>query len=257
MAEADRMLVAIDFEADGAIKKATVLDSKFEKLSKTFRNSKKPVEDAANAQKKLDKSIQGTTKSTTDNNVATIAKLQIMEAATSGLNQLISAQYKRIDADLASGKITAEEAEERRKAIKQQEKYTGILESAIAISRLYTVAQVIGTAVMTKSTAATNLNTKAVVANNAALAMNPWMKFAMIAMTVVSVLALMELKFDGVTRAIERTKKAIEKITGAFSSLRDMDDMNLSGFGSGGGGKAKDTFENRSKGTVYGSGRLA
>jgi hypothetical protein len=257
MAEADKMLIAVEFDASGAIKDATVLDTKFDKLGNTLRKGEKRAEGAAAAQKKLDKSIKGTTKSTTDNNVATIAKLQVMEAATSGLNQLISAQYKRIDADLASGKITAEEAEELRKKVKQHEKLTGILETGIAMARLYTVAQVIGTAVMHKSTVATELNTAAVARNNAALAMNPYVKFAMVAMAVVSALALMEMKFDGVTRAIERTKKAIEKITGAFGDLRDMDDLNLSGFGSGGGGKAKDTFENRSKGTVYGSGRLA
>jgi len=253
MAEADRMLVAIDFDADGAIKKATVLDSKFEKLSKTFRNSKKPVEDAANAQKKLDKSIQGTTKSTTDNNVATIAKLQVMEAATSGLNQLISAQYKRIDADLASGKITAEEAEERRKAIKQQEKYTGILESAIAISRLYTVAQVIGAAVMTKATAATNTNTKAVVANNAALAMNPYVRFAIIAMTVVAALMAMELKFNGVSKAIEGVRKQIEKVTDAFATFRDMGDTNW-GFGTSSSkqGTAEPSFRTESRKQGFG-----
>ena len=159
MAEADRALVAIDFDADGAIKKATVLDSKFEKLSKTFRNSKKPVEDAANAQKKLDDAITRTTKSSVDANVQTIANLAVLEAATSGINQGISAQYKMIDAKLAAGDITVEEAEKERKVWKEREKGTAVLESIIAASRLYTVAKVFGTAVTAKLTAATNANT--------------------------------------------------------------------------------------------------
>ncbi len=257
MAEADKMLIAVEFDADGAIKKATVLDTKFDKLGNTLRKGEKRAEGAAAAQKKLDQSIKRTTKSSVDANVQTIANLAVLEAATSGINQGISAQYKMIDAKLAAGDITAEEAEKERKVWKEREKSTAALESFIAVMRLATVAKVFGTAVTAKFTAVTNANTKAVVANNAALAMNPYVKFAIIAMSVVAALALMELKFDGVTRAIERTKKAIEKITGAFSSLRDMDDVNLSGFGPGGGGKAKDTFENRSKGTVYGSGRLA
>jgi len=257
MAEADKMLIAVEFDAGGAIKDATVLDTKFNKLGDTLRKGEKRAEGAANAQKKLDDAITRTTKSTVDANVQTLANLAVLEAATSGINQGISAQYKMIDAKLAAGDITEEEAEKERKVWKEREKGTAVLESIIAASRLYTVAKVFGAAVTAKLTAVTNANTKAVVANNAALAMNPYVKFAIIAMSVVAALALMELKFDGVTRAIERTKKAIEKITGAFSSLRDMDDVNLSGFGPGGGGKAKDTFENRSKGTVYGSGRLA
>jgi len=253
MAESDMMLSVIKIKADG-IQIIDVVDTKYEKLGTTMAKGKKRTEGHAKAMKDLQTISDKNAKSTMNDNVQTIAKLQVMEAATSGLNQLISAQYKRIDADLAAGEITAEEADERRKAIKQQEKYTGILESAIAISRLYTVAQVIGAAVTAKFTTATNVNTKAVAANNAVLAMNPYVRFAMIAMTVVAALALMELKFDGVTRAIERTKKAIEKITGAFSSLKDMGNVSM-GFDANKPGTGKPSFVNQSRELGFGGGR--
>ena len=149
------MLSVIKIKADG-IQIIDVVDTKYEKLGTTMAKGKKRTEGHAKAMKDLQTISDKNAKSTMNDNVQTIAKLQVMEAATSGLNQLISAQYKRIDADLAAGEITAEEADERRKAIKQQEKYTGILESAIAISRLYTVAQVIGAAVTAKSVISTN-----------------------------------------------------------------------------------------------------
>lgn len=256
MAESDMMLSVIKITADG-IQIIDVVDTKYEKLGTTMAKGKKRTEGHAKAMQDLKTISEKNAKSTMNDNVQTIAKLQVMEAATSGLNQLISAQYKRIDADLASGKITAEEAEERRKAIKQQEKYTGILESAIAISRLYTVAQVVGAAVTAKLTTATNANTAAVAANNAVVKASPWFKFLTIGLAIIGVLMAMEAKFNGVTRGIQRLNKELEKIIDAFNTFRKLDDINLSGFGPGGGGKAKDSFENKSRGTVYGSGRLA
>lgn len=249
------MLSVIKIKADG-IEVLDVVDTKYKNLGSTMAKGKTRTEGHAKAMQDLQTISEKNARSTMNDNVQTIAKLQVMEAATSGLNQLISAQYKRIDADLASGKITAEEAEERRKAIKQQEKYTGILESAIAISRLYTVAQVIGTAVMTKATAATNLNTKAVVANNAALAMNPYVRFAIIAMTVVAALAAMELKFNGVSRAIEGVRKQIEKVTDAFATFRDMGDTDW-GFGTSSSkqGTAEPSFMTESRKQGFGGRR--
>ena len=226
MAEADKMLIAVEFDASGAIKDATVLDTKFDKLGNTLRKGEKRAEGAAAAQKKLDKSIQGTTKSTTDNNVATIAKLQVMEAATSGLNQLISAQYKRIDADLAAGKITAEEAEELRKKVKQHEKLTGILETGIAMARLYTVAQVIGTAVMHKSTAATELNTKAVAKNNAVVATNPWIAIAVGLASVIAMLYIFERETGKITDGVRALNKELKDLVQFFVELGGIADNN-------------------------------
>ena len=226
MAERDVMLVAIEMDASGAIKSTEVLDTKFDKLGNTLRKGKKRAEGAAAAQKKLDKSIQGTTKSTTDNNVATIAKLQVMEAATSGLNQLISAQYKRIDADLAAGKITAEEAEELRKKVKQHEKLTGILETGIAMARLYTVAQVIGTAVMHKSTAATELNTKAVAKNNAVVATNPWIAIAVGLASVIAMLYIFERETGKITDGVRALNKELKDLVQFFVELGGIADNN-------------------------------
>ena len=199
MAERDVMLVGIEFEADGAIKTATVLDTKFDKLGNTMRKGEERSEGLVDAQTKLDDSIKKSTKSTVESNVATISKLAAMEAATSGLNQLISAQYKRIDADLAAGKISAEEAEERRKAIKQQEKYTGLLESVIAVARLATVGQMIYNAVIAQGTVATNANTAALNANRMAMMLNPWTAIAVVLVSVIAYVSVMSGEFKKLT----------------------------------------------------------
>ena len=159
-AETYKMMALIEMDAKGAIKDTEVLDAKFTSLGATFQKGQKRMEGTKDAQDKLNDSIKRGGKSTTDANVSTITNLALMEAATSGLNQLISAQYKRIDADLAAGKITAEEAEQRRKQIKQQEKYTGILETSIAIVRLATVAQALYAAATNVTTDNSSINIK-------------------------------------------------------------------------------------------------
>ena len=114
MAEEEVMLVAIRMDAKGAIKDADVIDTKFEKLCKTLQKGKVLTEGMEKAQKKLNESIKQSTDTTVKSNVAFIGKFAAFEAITSSTNQLISAQYKRIDADLAAGKISQEEAEKRR-----------------------------------------------------------------------------------------------------------------------------------------------
>ena len=121
MAESDIMLVSIKLDADGAIQKTEILDTKFKSLGASMQKGKTRTEGMTEAQEKFTKATTRSTKSTVESNVATIGKLAAFEAATSGLNQLISAQYKRIDAALAEGKIDEEEAERQRKKIKQQE----------------------------------------------------------------------------------------------------------------------------------------
>lgn len=249
------MLSVIKIKADG-IEVLDVVDSKYKNLGSTMAKGKKRAEGNAEAMDKLRQASEKNAKSTMNDNVQTIAKLQVMEAATSGLNQLISAQYKRIDADLAAGKITAEEAEERRKAIKQQEKYTGILESAIAISRLYTVAQVVGATVTAKLTTATNANTAAVAANNAVVKASPWFKFLTIGLAIIGVLMAMEAKFNGVTRGIQRLNKELEKIIDAFNTFKKLDDIDLAGFGGRNRrGTGKPSFVNQSRELGFGGGR--
>ena len=250
MAEADKMLIAVEFDASGAIKGATVLDTKFDKLGNTLRKGEKRTEGLANAQKKLDKSIQGTTKSTVDANVQSIAKLAALEATTSAINQGISARYKQIDADVASGKISAEEGERKRKQVKELEKYTGWMEMVIAAERLRTVGLMVMTAWTAKSTAATELNTAAVARNNAVLAINPYVRFAMIALTVISVLALMELSFDGVSRSIKRIREEVDKLLKSFSDLSNWNPSRIMG-------EKWDSLKNLTKGKMFGGGRLA
>ena len=107
MAEADVMLAVIKVDVQG-VQEVEVLDRKYTSLGSTMQKGQKRAEGAKDAQKKLTTAIKEGGDQQTKANVQTIANLALMEAATSGLNQLISAQYKRIDADLASGKISAE-----------------------------------------------------------------------------------------------------------------------------------------------------
>ena len=89
------------------------------------------------------------------------------------------------------------------------------------------------------------------------------MKANMVGMAVtgiaalITALILLEMRFGTVTKAVGFLRREIQELIDAFNSLRNLGDINLSGFGSGGGGRAKDTFFNRSRGTTYGSGRLA
>ena len=221
MAETDVMLVAIQMDADGAIKDTEVLDRKFTSLGSTFQKGQKRAEGAEKAQKKLTKSIKEGGNATTKANVQTIANLALMEAATSGLNQLISAQYKRIDADLASGKINAEEAELKRKQIKQQEKYTGILETGIAIARLATVAQMLYAAATQVTTAGVKANTIAVLTLNGALYANPLLWIVVAVIALVAVLLILESKFGLVTKGVEAANQQFENLLNWANGVRD------------------------------------
>ena len=232
MAEADVMLAVIKVDVQG-VQEFEVLDRKYTSLGSTMQKGQKRAEGAKDAQKKLTTAIKEGGDQQTKANVQTIANLALMEAATSGLNQLISAQYKRIDADLASGKISAEEAEEKRKQIKQQEKYTGLLETGIAIARLWTVAQMLATAVTNKLTASTNLNTTAVKANTAAMLKNPWVRIVVIAAALT--MAIMKLnketgflgaQFDYLNKKVEPLARGLDNFN---ESLRDLLTIDVSG----------------------------
>ena len=233
MAETDVMLVAIRMDAKGAIQDTEVLDRKFTSLGSTFQKGQKRAEGAAQAQTKLDKSIQKTTKSTVEANVANISKLAAMEAATSGLNQLISAQYKRIDADVASGKISMEEAEKERKKIKQHEKYTGILETVIAVERLRTVGLMMYAAASTITIAGIEAQTIAVLTLNGALAVNPVVALVVAGLALAAVIVYLGYKFnmltDQVTWMNEQADKFMKSLTGVGDSVRDLLTIDISG----------------------------
>jgi len=215
MAEEDVMLVAIRMDAKGAIKDTAVLDNKFQSLGKTFKNAKKPMDDITESQNKLDTAVKKTTGSTVEANVQSISTLAAMEALTSGMNQWISAKYKRIDADLAAGKISQEQAEAKRKEIKQQEKYTGMLEQSIAVIRLATVVQMVYRAVMGATTKTTDAATLSTRAFNFALKQNPIVLIITSLIILVAYMAAME-------RIFGKTSKTIDTVTDSFKKLRDM-----------------------------------
>ena len=221
MAESDIMLVSIKLDADGAIQKTEILDTKFKSLGASMQKGKTRTEGMTEAQEKFTKATTRSTKSTVESNVATIGKLAAFEAATSGLNQLISAQYKRIDAALAEGKIDEEEAERQRKKIKQQEKYTGMLETGIAIGRLYTVGQMVMAAATASATVATDANTKSVRANTIAMLANPWVIFGLAIAAVVVVMADFWVKSGGVRRIIEDINEVVDSAVEKWNAFGD------------------------------------
>tara|TARA_R110002020_G_scaffold3388_1_gene15181 strand:+ start:442 stop:1206 length:765 start_codon:yes stop_codon:yes gene_type:complete len=222
MAEEDVMLVAIRLDAKGAIQDTEVLDTKFDKLGNTMRKGQERAEGAAQAQAKLDKSIEKTTKSTVESNVANISFLAATEAITSSMNQYISSKYKSIDADLAAGKISQEEAEQKRKAVKQQEKYTGALERGIAIVRFGAAAGMIFNAVQGVTIAGLKAQTMAVLTLNGALYANPLLWVVLAVVALVAVLYVLEKRFGTVTKSVEVVSLAFE---GLGLLLRDCVDL--------------------------------
>ena len=216
-----KMMAVIEMDAKGAIKDTEVLDAKFTSLGSTMQKGQKRMEGAKAAQEKLNTSIKEGGKSTTEANVSTIKNLALMEAATSGLNQLISAQYKRIDADLAAGKITQEEAEQRRKQIKQQEKYTGLLETGIAVARLATVAQLLFAAASNMTLASVKANTIAVLTLNGALLANPLLLVVVAAVALAAILIVLEQKFGLVTKGVDVANQKLEAFGNWVNGIRD------------------------------------
>lgn len=239
MAEEDMMLLQIKTDASGAITETRILDENFKNLSTTFRKGNQET-------KKLNKVMaeqvdvsKKDTKSQNTRNISYLAGLAGLEALTSASNQYISAQYKKIDADLASGKITQEQAEAERKAVKQKEAFTGRLEEVIAVLRLGTVAHMAYTSVVGLTTTATTANTAAVKANTVAWYANPLfggiaLIIGGLALLVLSLAALME-KFNtldtimgGVNKTLNEFKDGVQWITenvgGAAEAVGDFAD---------------------------------
>jgi len=232
MAEADVMLAVIKVDVEG-VQEVEVLDRKYTSLGSTMQKGQKRAEGAKDAQKKLTKAIKEGGEQQTKANVQTITNLALMEAATSGLNQGISAQYKSIDAKLAAGKITEEEAEKERRAWKERERHTARLETAIAVMRLVTVAKALATAVTNKLTTATNINTVAVKANTKAMLANPWVRIVVIA--AVLTMAIVKLnketgflgaQFDYLNKKVEPLARILDNFG---ESLRNLLTIDVSG----------------------------
>lgn len=232
MAEADVMLAVIKVDVEG-VQEVEVLDRKYTSLGSTMQKGQKRAEGAKDAQKKLTKAIKEGGEQQTKANVQTITNLALMEAATSGLNQGISAQYKSIDAKLAAGKITEEEAEKERRAWKERERHTARLETLIAVLRLVTVAKAVATAVENKLTTATNINTVAVKANTKAMLANPWVRIVVIA--AVLTMAIVKLnketgflgaQFDYLNKKVEPLARGLDNFN---ESLRDLLTIDVTG----------------------------
>ncbi len=191
MAEEDVALAAIRIKADG-IEVLDIVDSKYKNLGSTMAKGKKRAEGNAEAMEKLRQASEKSAKSTQNNSVKNIESLMIMEAATSATNQLISARYKEIDSKLASGEITAEEAEELRNA-------------AAAAVNVYT--------------AATIKNTKAVAANTAALLANPFVFVTLGLVGLAMVLKGASKEFGLLADQLEFVGEKLKPVTESIDAL--------------------------------------
>ena len=218
MAEEDLMLLVIKTDAKGAITETQILDDNFKNLSTTFRKGTQETEKLNTVMAKQVKTSKDTKLASIDLNTAYLKTLAGFEAVTSATNQYISAQYKKIDADLASGKITAEEAEAERKRIKQKEFYTGRLEELIAVMRLATVGHMIYTSVVGMSSTAIAANTKAVAKNTLALLANPlfWAIAGLVVLIAAFVFALYK-----VIKALNELKIGMDDVNGVITSFKD------------------------------------
>jgi len=223
MAEEDVLLLSARMTAEG-FEVIDVIDAKYKSLGNTMQKGKKRAEGTEQALKDLNKQIEKNTKTTENSSVKNIESLMIMEAATSGINQLISARYKDIDAQLASGEITQEEAEELRKSVKQQERYSSSLEKTIAVMRLYKVAQFAAAAAVNVYTAATMKNTKAILVNTAALLANPFVLFAMTLVSVGLILKGVSKEFGFLSDQMEALGRVMKPVTDGFESFVEIID---------------------------------
>ena len=218
MAEEDVALAAIRIKADG-IEVLDIVDSKYKNLGSTMAKGKKRAEGNAEAMEKLRKISEKSAKSTQNNSVKNIESLMIMEAATSATNQLISARYKEIDSKLASGEITAEEAEELRKSVKQQEKYSSALEKTIAMLRFYKVAQYAAAAAQTVFTKATQGGTAAIKLQTAAMLKNPFIRFAVVVIGVALALAHAGREIESFNDKLMALDRKLQPVTSKFEAL--------------------------------------
>lgn len=231
MAERDVMLLAVEMDAKGAIKDTQILDNNFKSLSQTFRKGNQETQKLETVMAKQVKTTKDSTLANIDLSAAYLKTLAGLDALTSGLNQGISAQYKMIDAKLASGEIDEEEAEKQRKKWKAREKHTARLESAIAVMRLATVAHMAYTAVVGMTTTATTASTAAVTANTVAWYMNPmfWAIAGIVAglaIFIVSLALLME-KFKVLDKIMAGVNAQGEKFMNWVNDAKE----SLEGFG--------------------------
>ena len=222
MAEEDVLLVAVRMDAKGAIKDTELLDNKFKNLSTTFRNSKEPIEGAEQSQKKLNKAIKEGKKETKDANVANISAMLALEGLTSGLNQSISARYKQIDADLAAGKLSEEQAEAKRKEIKQQEFITGSLEQYIAIARLAIATNALLTAARGLDVSATIAQIKANTVLNFVLKQNPIVRIVLVVLALAAAFYVLESRLGLLTTTFRLFSMALAEIRDIFMSIVDL-----------------------------------
>ena len=218
MAEEDVMLVAIRMDAKGAITDTQILDDKFKNLSTTFRKGTQETKKLETVMAKQVKTTKDAKLANIDLSATYLKTLAGLDALTSGLNQGISAQYKMIDAKLASGEIDEEEAERLRKKWKAREKHTASLEMAISVMRLATVGHMVYTSVVGMSSTAILANTKTVWKNSAAWLANPlFWAFAGIVVGISMMLyALVKLAqhFNVLERALGVVNKAFELFKG-------------------------------------------
>ena len=242
--------LAIEMQAEKAHKEFKKLEEETKSLKEENKKLSRALDEQTKATKKNEESQRKNRKAQNALMDDQTKRIIVLQGMTSALNQMTGATYKMIAGAEASTLINEEQARKLQEVARVTELATGALEFRLAI-------QTLSTAMEDRNTAATVAQTKAQVGLNAAMMANPvGMAVAGIG-ALIAALFLLEMKFGSVTKAVGFLRREIQELIDAFNSLRNLGDLNLSGFGTGGGGKAKDSFFNRSRGTTYGSGRLA
>ena len=249
--------LAIEMQAEKAHKEFKKLEEETKSLKEENKKLSRALDEQTKATKKNEESQKKNRKAQNALMDEQTKRIIVLQGMTSALNQMTGATYKMIAGAEASSLINEEQARKLQDVARVTELATGALEFRLAIQTLSTAMEDKNTVAKGANTAATVAQTKAQVGLNAAMMANPvGMAVAGIG-ALIAALFLLEMKFGSVTKAVGFLRREIQELIDAFNSLRNLGDLNLSGFGTGGGGKAKDSFFNRSRGTTYGSGRLA
>jgi hypothetical protein len=247
-------------EATG-MEEAAAKIRKVEKATNKLKNKTKEASAATDANtNSTDKNTTSKEKNTNadKNNITSgFTRAIMLQTAASATNQFTGATYKMIAGLEANNLVDQERAMQLQENARRLELFTGGMEIMLSVQTVMTTMTEIDTAAKGKNAAATATQTKAQWGLNAAMMANPMGMAITIVLSLVAALVLLEMKFGSVTKAIDSTRKAIEKVTDAFATFRDMGDTDW-GFGTGPSkqGTAEPSFMTESRKQGFGGRRM-
>jgi len=248
--------LAIEMQAENAHKEFKKLEKETKALKEENKKLSRALDEQTKATKKNEESQRKNRKVQNALMDEQTKRIIVLQGMTSALNQMTGATYKMIAGAEASTLINEEQARKLQDVARITELATGALEFRLAIQTLSTAMEDRNTAAKGANTAATVAQTKAQLGLNAAMMANPvGMAVAGIG-ALIAALFLLEMKFGSVSKAVGFLRREIQELIDAFNSLRNLGDLNLSGFGSGGAGSVKNTLKGMSRGSLIGAGRF-